>query len=196
MDVKEAVLGRNSVRSYSDKEVLLEEVAGILEVARFSPSAGNLQNWKVIVVTDSKIRSKLASMCMDQDWMAEAPVHLVICNDYMKISKMYEPLGKMFSIQNCAVIAANIMNLAHAAGFGTCWVGSFPVDSVKKLLEIPEEGIDPEVIITLGYSAEKPKATRRKEISDFCFFDKWGSKESKFGSASLLERLKKRLLER
>lgn len=192
MDIKDAVLGRRSIRGYSDKEVSLEDVAGILEVARFSPSAGNLQNWKVIVVTDAKLRAKLDSICNEDGWIADAPVHLIICNDYMKISKMYEHLGKMFSIQDCAIIATNIMNLAHAAGFGTCWVGSFPADSVKKLLDIPEEGIDPEVIITLGYSSDKPKVARRKEIFEFCYFDKWDKKESKFGSVSLLEDLKKR----
>lgn len=193
MDIKDAVLGRRSIRSYSGKEVSLVDVAAILEVARFSPSAGNLQNWKIIVVTDAKLRAKLDSICNEDGWIADAPVHLVVCNDYMKISKMYEPLGKMFSIQNCAIIAANIMNLAHAAGFGTCWVGSFPADSVKKLLDIPEEGIDPEAIITLGYSSDKPKAAKRKEIFDFCYFDKWDRNESKFGSVSLLEKLKKKL---
>ena len=196
MDIKESVLGRRSVRSYLEKEVSLEDIADILEVARFSPSAANTQNWKVIVVTDSKLRTEIASICRSKEWMAEAPVHLVICNEYSKLSKMFEPLGKMFSIQDCAILATNIVNLAHAAELGTCWVGSFPPESIKKLLALPEDGVDPEIILTLGYSAEKPKVTKRKDISDFCYFDKWDKKDAKFKPKSPLDKIREKFLDK
>lgn len=194
MDVKDAIRGRRSIRRYSGKEVSLDDVAGILELARFSQSSGNLQNWKVVVVTDEKLRVKIAEAAAKQDWMSEAPVHLVVCNDYVQVTETYGKLGKMFSIQNCAIFAANIMNIAYAEGFGTCWVGSFPADSVKRILGIPDEGVDPEIIITLGYSArEKLEEKSRREIFDFSFFDKWGKKEGGFDKRSFFAKIKEKL---
>lgn len=191
MDIGDAIKGRRSIRSYSDKRVSAGDVADILEVARFSPSAGNMQNWKVIVVTDDGLRTELAKAAKKQDWMVEAPVHLVICNEYSDISKMYKELGKMFSIQNCAILATNIMNLAHARGFGTCWVGSFPADTVKRILGLPDDGVDPEAIITLGYPGkEELEKQERREIFDFSYFNKWGEKASGFESGSFLDKLK------
>ncbi len=191
MDIGDAIKGRRSIRSYSDKKVSLGDVADILEIARFSPSAGNMQNWKVVVVTDEKLRAELAKAAKKQDWMVEAPVYLVICNEYSDISKMYKELGKMFSIQNCAILATNIMNLAHARGFGTCWVGSFPADTVKRILGLPDDGVDPEAIITLGYpGAEDLEKQKRREIFDFSYFDMWGKKDASFGSGSFLDKLK------
>ncbi|MFH0752882.1 MAG: nitroreductase family protein [archaeon] len=197
MDIKDAIRTRRSIRSYSDKAVSLEDVADILEIARFTPSSGNQQNWKVIVVTDEKLRVELAKVSKKQDWMGFAPVHLVVCNEYAGISKMFKELGKMFSIQNCAALATNIINLAHAQGFGTCWVGSFPADTVKRVLSLPDEGIDPEVIITLGYPAkEELKEQERKEIFDFSYFDSWGKTDASFRSVSFFGGLKEKLFKK
>lgn len=50
MTVEEAVRARISVRAFTDQPVSEAEVRALLEAARFSPSGGNLQPWKVIVV--------------------------------------------------------------------------------------------------------------------------------------------------
>ena len=51
MDVIEAIKQRGSTRAFLGKPVGRETVEGILEVARWAPSGGNLQPWHVVVVT-------------------------------------------------------------------------------------------------------------------------------------------------
>lgn len=50
MHVDEALRTRISIRAYADKPVERSLVEDVLEQARWSPSGGNLQPWKVIVV--------------------------------------------------------------------------------------------------------------------------------------------------
>lgn len=51
MDVVEAVKTRISTRAFLEKEVSLEAVQEILDIARYSPSSSNLQPWGTIVLT-------------------------------------------------------------------------------------------------------------------------------------------------
>lgn len=51
MDIREALRGRISTRAFLDKPVSAEIVRAVLEDARWAPSGGNLQPWKVHVVT-------------------------------------------------------------------------------------------------------------------------------------------------
>ena len=50
MDVKDALLKRTSIRVFKPDPVPLATVREIVDVARFAPSGGNLQPWRVIVV--------------------------------------------------------------------------------------------------------------------------------------------------
>lgn len=53
--VERVILSRRSVRKYKDKQVPENLVRRILEAGRFSPSAGNCQPWKFIVIRDKPI---------------------------------------------------------------------------------------------------------------------------------------------
>ena len=78
MDVLEAIRTRRSVRKYRDIPVEWEKVGLILDAGRLAPSSGNLQNWKFIVITDKNARHQISEACLEQQWMAKAPVHIVI----------------------------------------------------------------------------------------------------------------------
>lgn len=50
MDIKEAIEGRISVRSFLDKPVPKAVISEVLDTARWAPSGTNTQPWKVVVV--------------------------------------------------------------------------------------------------------------------------------------------------
>ncbi len=50
MIVSEAIMNRISIRAFLDKPVPKETIVKILETAKYAPSGGNLQPWKVYVV--------------------------------------------------------------------------------------------------------------------------------------------------
>jgi len=175
MHFEDTLRGRRSIRRYKDKKVPMSVVGEILDLAKHTPSSGNLQNWRFVVVTDPEKREELAQASLEQYWMVEAPVHIVICNDYNKVKDHYPELGKMFSIQNCAAIAQSIMLAAYDLGLGTCWVGAFDNEKVQRLLSIPDD-IDPEIIITLGYSQDMKGVQLREQVKYVTFHEKWGDK--------------------
>jgi nitroreductase len=175
MHFEDVIRERRSIRRYKDKDLPLSVVGEILDIAKHTPSSGNIQNWKTIVVKDPEMRQQLAEASMEQYWMVEAPVFLVICNDYDKVKDHYPVLGKMYSIQNCAAFAYAITLAAHDFGVASCWVGAFDNEKVQRLLGIPDN-VDPEIIISLGYSDDMKAQQLRDEVKYICFHEKWGAK--------------------
>ncbi len=189
MELKETIKGRRSIRKFSSKNVSRETIAEIINVARYAPSAGNTQNWMTIVVTDEEKRKAIATACLEQNWMNTAPVLLVICNKFKKVVNLYGKLGKMFSIQDCAVFATNIMLLSVEKKLGTCWVGAFDNEAISRILDIPENA-DPEIILALGHPLDSPKGVgMRESIQDLVFFEKWGSRKAKDKKKSIVKEI-------
>ena len=58
MNLNELIKSRYSVRSFTDDTVDIETIREILEISSNAPSGGNIQPWKVYVVTD-KTKEKL-----------------------------------------------------------------------------------------------------------------------------------------
>ncbi|MFH1331841.1 MAG: nitroreductase family protein [archaeon] len=177
MDVEDAIKQRRSVRSYSDKKVKHDDLIKVINAGRFAPSSGNIQNWVFIVVTDEAKKKEIARACLNQIWMVQAPVHIVICNDLVAAKRAYGDRGeRMYSIQNCAVAAQNMILEAESLGLSTCWVGSFDNEGVKRILNIPG-GVNPEIILTLGHSSGKVTShASRHDLSHLIFFENWGSR--------------------
>ena len=59
MELKEAIKNRKSIREYEDKPVPEDKLLRVLEAARLAPSGANRQDWKFIIVRDSKRRQEL-----------------------------------------------------------------------------------------------------------------------------------------
>lgn len=190
MEFKNVYLGRRSIRKYKDKEIPLATLGEIIDIAGFAPSSGNLQNWKCIIVTDKEKRQLIADACVEQEWMIEAPVFLVICNDYKDVKNHYGKLGSVYAVQNCANFAFALTLAAYDYGLGSCWVGAFDDEAVKRVLAIPEE-MDPEIILTLGYSDEIKKPSLRENPQYITFFNSWGQNYTNFPSH--LEQLKQKI---
>jgi len=62
-DIERVIYRRRSNRVFTDKEVPREMVHRILEAGRFSPSAGNAQPWKFVVVRDRALLDELSKGC-------------------------------------------------------------------------------------------------------------------------------------
>jgi nitroreductase len=62
MDLSEALRGTGSARHFTDEPVSDTTVAAMLDDARFAPSGGNRQPWRVAVVKDPSIRRQIADL--------------------------------------------------------------------------------------------------------------------------------------
>ncbi|MEM2105981.1 MAG: nitroreductase family protein [Candidatus Bathyarchaeia archaeon] len=177
MDVFEAVQQRRSVRAYDSTPVPKDKLMKILEAARLAPSAGNVQPWHFVVVTDYEKRRKIAESGRFARFLAEAPVVIVGCGDERASPKWY--------VVDVAIAMQNMVLTATSEGLGTCWIGDFDEKLVKELLRIPEN-YHVVALLAVGYSREKfdiqgkilHLVRRRKKLKNIVSFEEFGAKHA------------------
>lgn len=164
MDIHDIIKSRRSIRAFKQDAVSDEILNKLLESAIYAPSEGNLQPWKFYVVRNRELRIKLAKAALEQYFISEAPVAIVVCAD-LKATSPYGARGiNLYCIQSTAAAIQNILLTAHSLGLGTCWVGAFDEEEVSKILKLPSY-LRPVAVIPVGYPAENPTPPYRKKIS-------------------------------
>jgi len=175
MDVFEAIRGRKSVRAYIPTPVPKEKLERVLEAGRLAPSAGNVQPWHFIVVTDPEKRKLIAKSGRFAGFLAESPVVIVGCGN-RKASPKWHVIDVAIAMQNMVLTATE-------EGLGTCWVGSFDGGLVRRLLKIPEH-LKVVALLAVGYPRKKIDLTakivhffrRRKRLDKIVCFEEYGKK--------------------
>jgi len=174
MDIFEVIKGRRSIRKYKLKQVERELTEKLLEAARWAPSGSNIQPWLFIVVEDHEILEMVRKI--SPGYFGEAPLAILICSDKKRAHKIGGTLGRDYlTIADCAMAAENIQLAAYALGLGTCVVKSFSHGAMKEILEI-SEGIEPELLIIVGYPDSIPVPPRRIPLNDMVYLNKFGER--------------------
>jgi nitroreductase len=70
MDLAEAMRCAPTTRRFTSEPVAHEALARALELARFAPSGGNRQGWRVVVVRDPERRAALRDLYLTPGWRA------------------------------------------------------------------------------------------------------------------------------
>ncbi len=159
------------MRAFTREDVSEEEVERLIDAARWAPSAGNIQPWEFVIVTRAETKRRLSVAALDQMFIEEAPVVIVVCADEARSASRYGGRGaNLYCLQDTAAATQNILLAAHALGLGACWIGAFREDAVKAVLE-PPRNLRPVAIIPVGHPAEKPSAPPKRSISDFVHYE-------------------------
>jgi len=162
MDIYEAIKSRRSVRAYKNKEIDSDVLERILEAVRLAPSANNRQNYQFIIVKDSKKKLDLAKAALNQKFIAQAPVLIV---GVALNPELDSDSGVPFYAVDLAIAFDHLTLVAAAEGLGTCWIGAFSSEEVKKILNIPEK-CNVIALMPLGFPADKPGKKVRKSLSE------------------------------
>jgi len=166
LDVLEAIKNRRSIRAFTSEPVSDAEVMKLINAARWAPSAGNIQPWEFSVVRDPKIKRGLCEAALDQTFIEEAPVVIVVCANGLRSGAGYGSRGvNLFCIQDTAAATQNMLLAAQAMGLATCWVGAFLEEEARKVLNVPT-GMRPVAIIPIGHPAEKPVTRSRRPLNE------------------------------
>jgi nitroreductase len=170
MEVSEAIRKRRSVRKYQTRNIENDKLDRVLEAGRLAPSARNLQEWRFVVVRDGARRKRLAEAAKGQTFVGEAPVVIAACatiTDYvMTCGQLTYPIDLAIAVEHMVLAAA-------AEGLGTCWIGAFYEEEVKKVLNIPPE-VRVVALLAIGYPDESPFPRPRKEMDEIVAFETWG----------------------
>jgi len=159
MEFTKVVEKRRSIRQYNSYPVADDLIEKILESARVAPSVGHRQPYHFIVVKDDKKKALRL-----REWASEAPVIIVGCTD-SSVSPSWHLVDFAIAFEHMVLAATNI-------GLGTCWIGRLEHETVKKVLNIPDN-ITIVAVTPLGYPAEKPKPKVRKTLSEMVHYERF-----------------------
>ena len=70
------------------------------------------------------------------------------------------------------IAAAHLTLAAEAEGLGSCMIGYFDEQKIKRLVGIPRRRRLP-LIVTLGYPAKEKRSKKRKALEDIVSYDKY-----------------------
>lgn len=162
MDIKEAIMGRRSVRFFIDKAVEQAALTELCEAAIWAPTAGNAQPWHLVAVDDQDLLRKIRTV---SPGLLGNPTGLIaVLADKEANVKRMGPQGANLAEMDCCFAAQNVLLLAHAKGLGACVIRSFNQSAVGELLGAPA-GVTPELLIIRGHPAkEAPAPKRRTEV--------------------------------
>ena len=150
MEAIEAIMGRRSIRRYTDKKIPEETITKLLKAAMNAPSAHNKQPWHFIVVDDRETMLKIPEYHQYSKMLENASHAIVVLGDNnIQTSD--------FWVHDTSAATENILIAAHAMGLGAVWLGIHPheslIEGTKKLFDIPDH-VTPLCIISLGYPDE------------------------------------------
>ena len=141
---------------------------------RLSPSGSNRQPWKFVLVKDTDKKKEVVAACGRNTWIAEAPIVVVACGYKIGYNRGGY-MGEMSFIMDVSIAFTQFILAARAEGLGTCWIGDFQNEPIKKVLSVPE---DYEVVAVspLGYpTSDKAfhETERRKPLSEIVSHEKF-----------------------
>lgn len=159
----ERIVGLRAHRTYLDDPLTDEDLAGLLEAARWTGSSKNLQNWSFIVV-DGDQKQCLAACGSFTGPLLNAPVAIALVE---------EPGGNEFDTGR---LAQNIMLAADTFGIASCPITLHRAEDAAVVLGLPE-GARCRYAVTLGYpaadTAPRPEGGR-KPMHEVAFHNRHG----------------------
>lgn len=167
MTLVDTILSRRSIRNYEKKNIPKEVLDQILEAGRLAPSAANRQPWHFIIVTDDEIKRELSQGFFSR-FIKNAPLTIVGCARKEQIFGSWSVISTSIALQNMVIAA-------WALGVGSCWIGAFSEDKVRKLLAIPDR-YNVVALVSFGYPAKIPRPKRKKSIDRITSFNKFSKK--------------------
>jgi nitroreductase len=167
----ELVEKRKSIRSYKNIEVEKEKLDYIIEAFRKAPSAKNLQPWKLVIVNDKNIIKDLVVACKNQTFIGEAPIVIIAC---AKEDEAYGTMGGYLNSYPVDIGLAfeHIILAATEQGLGTCWIGAFYEEEVKKIIKAPKN-VRVVALTPLGYPNEQGRQRTRKSVEEIVSYNKY-----------------------
>ena len=163
---------RRSVREYEEGGITVEEKDYILSAASACPTAGNLEAWDVVIVSDEGQLEVLSDAAGGQRQMLESGCAFVVCANYVRSMSRYGERGILYAVQDATIAATYMMLAAHAIRLHTCWMGAFDEAQVKEVLELPAH-VRPVAILSVGFGSLPPSSPERMNPEEHAHYDVW-----------------------
>ena len=138
-DIFETILHRRSIRRFEPKQIEETALQQILQAGLYAPSAGGRQGVIFAVCQDKEVNERLGKIkransqprmatatsfvSREQPSIADDPKLTNAFYDAPTVITMFAPKNFLFSVDDCAIAAENMMLAADALGIGSCYIG-------------------------------------------------------------------------
>ncbi len=168
MPIHEAIEARRSIKHYDPEHRMTDgELEKLLDLARKSPTAFNLQHWRFVVVKDPELRKQIRALSWDQAQVTDASLLIILCADTKawekdparcwtnapkEVREMIVPMIPQYyqgreQVQrdechrSCGIAGQTIMLAAKGMELDSCPMDGFDFDAVAKLINLPDDHI-------------------------------------------------------
>jgi nitroreductase len=182
MSVSNALKQRRSVKHFDPAHKMTnEEFKHLIDHAILSPSAFNLQHWRIVRVSDPAQRQAVREAAYDQPQMTDASEVLVLCMDLKTWDKepaqywnhtgpevtdfMVQSITGYYQenlqaqrdegMRSCSILSMALMLMAQEMGYDSCPMDGFDFAKVGQIINMPQ---DHEIclILTIGKALQAP----------------------------------------
>ncbi len=159
------ILGRRSIRRYKKESIPPLVKEKILEAGKLAPSAANRQPWHFILCESQASKEKLSNERYS-GFVKDCSFAVI------GVSLPFDSTSKKWGIVDTTIALQNMVLAAEVQGVGSCWVGDFKEDEVKRVFGVPAEATIV-CIVTFGLPDEKPGPRKSKLLTDMVHVEKW-----------------------
>ena len=138
-DIFETIMHRRSIRRFEPKQVEENALQQIIQAGLYAPSAGGRQGVIFAVCQDREVNERLGKskrshshprmatkasfVSREQPSIADDPNLTNAFYDAPTVITFFAPKDFLFSKEDCALAAENMMLAADALGIGSCYIG-------------------------------------------------------------------------
>ena len=138
-DIFETIMHRRSIRRFALKQIEEAALQQIIQAGLYAPSAGGRQGVIFAVCQDKEVNERLGKIkransrprmatatsfvSREQPSIADDPKLTNAFYDAPTVITLFAPKNFLFSVDDCAVAAENMMLAADALGIGSCYIG-------------------------------------------------------------------------
>ena len=169
MDAFEVLHTRRSIRQFLNRPVGEDLVKELLSAAMSAPTAGGIQPWRFVVITDREKLDKIPDFHPYEGMIKQAPLAILVCGDTTSAN-----YGKYW-VQDCSAAMENLLLAARAKELASLWCGVHPVpereQAFRELFNLPDT-VSPLGLAILGYS-ETPLSHKERYVEQKVHYNVW-----------------------
>jgi nitroreductase len=206
--VEDVVLLRRAIRHFAERPVPDELMVKIFALAQRAPSEWNFQPWRWLVLRQEAGRLRLAPLTYGRLEIRSAPVVVMALAHTREWERAPEHLrqqvaagrlteeeyetqlqrtwahfrehperAREFAVANTMLAVMTLTLVAQSEGLGAGFIGTFDEDGIRREFQIPEDWAVA-TIVTLGFPADDPPRSARKQLEDVVHWDRVGGRRA------------------
>lgn len=194
MHTFEAIRSRRAVKHFDPTHHLTQDEENtLMDLACQTPSSFNIQHWRLVKVTDPKLRQQIREVAANQAQVTDASLLFVVCSDikaWAKNPKRYwretpeqvqniilpwihsfydgkEQLQRDEAMRSVGLIAQTIMLAAKAMNYDSCPMIGFDQEKVASLINLPKDHVIGMMLVVgkvIKVSGPKPGFIEKTEM--------------------------------